>query len=71
MRWFAGVAGITAKDRLNKLIKKAEAVVGSKLPRLEEVRRDRMLAKALAIMDNAAHPLHETVKKGFQLLQQI
>ena len=58
-------AGIKAKDanRLNKLIKKAGSVVGSKLVTLEEVAEDRMLAKLLVIMDNVSHPLHETLDK--------
>ena len=53
-------AGIKTKDanRLNKLIKKAGSVVGSKLVTLEEVAEDRMLAKLLVIMDNVSHPLH-------------
>ena len=48
-------AGIKVKDanRLKKLIKKVESVVGSKLVTLEEVAEDRMLAKVLAIMDYA------------------
>ena len=32
-------------------------------PTLEEVAEDRMLAKLLAIMDNASHPLHKTLDK--------
>ena len=58
-------AGIKAKDanRLNKLIKKAGSVVGSKLVTLEEVVEHRMLAKLLVIMDNVSHPLHETRDK--------
>ena len=58
-------AGIKAKDanRLNKLIKKAGSVVGSKLVTLEEVVEHRMLAKLLVIMDNVSHPLHETLDK--------
>ncbi|KAK0132216.1 hypothetical protein N1851_032980 [Merluccius polli] len=59
--FFAAVswgAGIKAKDanRLNKLIRKAEYVVSSKLVTLEEVVEDRMLAKLLAIMDNPSPP---------------
>ena len=58
-------AGIKAKDanKLKKLIKKAESVVGSKLVTLEEVVEDRMLAKLLAIMDHPSHPLHKTLDK--------
>ena len=66
--FFAAVswgAGIKAKDanRLNKLVRKAESVVGSKLITLEEVVEDRMLAKLLAIMDNPSHPIHKTLDK--------
>ena len=59
-------AGIKAKDanRLNKLIKRAGSVVGSKLVTLEEVVEDRMLlAKLLAIMDSVYLPLHKTLDK--------
>ena len=57
--------GIKSKDanRLNKLIKKAESVVGSKLVTLEEVADDRMLAKLLVILDNISHPPLETLDK--------
>ncbi|KAK0148535.1 putative RNA-directed DNA polymerase from transposon BS [Merluccius polli] len=45
-------AGIRTKDanRLNKLIKKAESVVGSQLVTVEEVVEERMLAKLLPTM---------------------
>lgn len=45
-----------AKDanRLNKIIKKAESVIGYKLVALEEVVEDRMLTKLLIIMKNAS-----------------
>lgn len=58
-------AGIKAKDanKLRKLIRKAESVVGSKLVTLEEVVEDRILAKLLAIMDHPSHPLHKTLDK--------
>ena len=69
--WFARVAGIKAKDRLNKLIKTVEDVVVSKLPTLEEVRKDRMLEKTLVIMNNAAHPLHETMKMCFSFCNRL
>ncbi len=64
--FFAAVCwgtGINAKDsnKLNKLIKKAGSVVGTRLAPLEEVVRDRMLGKIKAIMDNVSHPLHSTL----------
>ena len=53
--------GIKAKDvnRLNTLIKMAGSVVGSELVTLEEVAKDTMPAKLLAVMDNVTHPLHK------------
>ena len=60
--WGVGIKG-KAANRLNKLIRKAESVVGSKLVNLEEVVEDRMLAKLLPIMDNPSHPLHKTLVK--------
>lgn len=61
--FFAAVcwgAGIKAKDsnKINKLIKKAGSVVGTRLAPLEEVVRHRMLGKIKSIMDNVSHPLH-------------
>ncbi len=52
--------GIKARDanRLNKLIKKAGSVIGSK-----EMVEDRKLAKLLAIMDNTSRPLHSMTAK--------
>ncbi|TWW61740.1 hypothetical protein D4764_04G0003870 [Takifugu flavidus] len=44
-------AGIKAKDA-NRLIKKAEPVVGFKLANLDEVLRDRMVLKLRTIMDS-------------------
>lgn len=51
--------GTKAKDanRLNKLIKKEESVVGPKLVTLEEEVEETILAKLLAITDNPSdHP---------------
>ena len=58
-------AGIKAKDsnRLNKLIRKAESVVGTKLVTLEEVVETRILTKLLLFMNNPSHPLHNTLDK--------
>ena len=66
-------AGIKAKDanRLNKLIKKVESVVGSKLVTLEEVAEDRMLAKLLVIMDNVSYLLHKILDKLTLIRQNI
>ena len=54
----------------NKLIKKTESVVGSKLVTLEEVAEDRMPAKLLSNMDNASHPLEKTLEKQDKELQR-
>ena len=58
-------AGIKAKDtnRLNKGIKNAGSVVGSKLVTLEEVAEDRRLGSLLVITENVSHPLHQTLDK--------
>lgn len=42
---------------------KAGSVAGSELVTLEEVAEDMMLAKLLAVMDNASHPLQKTLDK--------
>ena len=70
-------AGIKVKDanRLNEL-KKTGSVVGSELVTLVEVVEDRMLAKLLAIIDHASHPLHKTLDElkcssGHRLAQLV
>ena len=54
--------GIWAKEanRPNKLMGKADAVFGSRLASLKEVRKQRMLMKLLAIMDNTSNPFNDT-----------
>lgn len=51
-------SAIKVKDahRLNKLIREAGSVVGSRLVCLEEVLELRMLAKLQGIMENTTHP---------------
>ncbi|KAI3371484.1 hypothetical protein L3Q82_024068 [Scortum barcoo] len=51
---------ISKKDtsRLDKLIRRAGSVVGTKLDSLVTVAESRTLDKLLDIMDNASHPLH-------------
>ncbi len=58
-------AGIKKKDanRLNKLFKKAQSVVGMKLSTMEEVAEDRIHSKLHKIMENATHPLYKTLVK--------
>ena len=62
--------GIKAKDanKLNKLIKKAGKVIGSKLVTLEEVVEERLLAKVLAIRANTSHPLHDMIARQMSTL---
>lgn len=57
--------GIKAKDanRLNKLIEKPESAVGTNLASVQELVRDRMQAKLLAITDQDSHSLHNTLDK--------
>ena len=52
-----------AKDtnRLNKLIRKADSIGGSRLATLEEVVEQMMMTKLLDIMNNTSHFLTETV----------
>ncbi|KAI3362524.1 hypothetical protein L3Q82_012818, partial [Scortum barcoo] len=51
---------ISKKDtsRLDKLIRRAGSVVGTKLDSMVTVAESRTLDKLLDIMDNASHPLH-------------
>ena len=53
----------TEKDRsrLNRLVRRASSVLGTQLQTIEEVGERRILAKLESIMDNASHPLHDTV----------
>ncbi|XP_029924017.1 olfactory receptor 52K2-like [Myripristis murdjan] len=48
-------------NKLNKLVKKAQSVVGVKLSTLQEMTEDRIRAKFLSIIDNTPHPLHKTL----------
>ena len=57
-------SSITAADRkrLNKLIRKASSVLGCPLDPVEVVGDRRMTTKLLSIMEDASHPLQETVR---------
>ena len=57
-------SSITAADRkrLNKLVKKASSVLGCPLDPVEVVGDRRMTTKLLSIMEDASHPLQETVR---------
>lgn len=57
--------GITVKDtnRLNKLMKAAGSITGSKLVTLEVMVKDRILAKLLAIMNNTSYPPYDMFDK--------
>lgn len=50
---------IKAKDA-NKLIRKAQSVVGMELETPEEAISDRTWTRLMVIMDNESHPLHNT-----------
>ena len=47
--------------RLDRLIKRAGKVTGTKLDSVAEMAERRTLAKTLAILDNANHPLHSAL----------
>ncbi len=55
--------------RLNKLIRKADSVLGATLDSVERVANRRMWTKLLAAVDNPSHPLHDT-DRAEKLLQQ-
>ena len=54
---------IVHANRLNKLIRKANDVVGVELDSLMAVSERRMLSKLHDILDNVSHPLHNTLVK--------
>ena len=56
-----GGASKRNSNRLEKLIRRAGSVVGSKLDSLVTVAERRTLNKLLAIMDDACHPLHTVI----------
>lgn len=62
MCWGGGIT-VKGDNRLNKLLRKAGSVIGSKLVTLEVVVKDRILAKLLANMDNTSHPLYNMSDK--------
>lgn len=51
----------------SRLMKRASSLLASPPESIEEVGERRVLAK---LMDNASHPLHETVEAPERLLQQ-
>ncbi len=60
--WGSGLK-VADANRLNKLIRKAAAVVGVELDSLTVVSERRMLSKLLAILDNTSHPLHNVLSR--------
>ena len=46
---------------LNRLVKKASAIVGSPLQGVEEVARERTARKLDSIIENTSHPLHQEI----------
>ncbi|KAI3376754.1 hypothetical protein L3Q82_000356 [Scortum barcoo] len=63
---------ISKKDtsRLDKLIRRAGSVVGTKLDSLVTVAEARTLDKLLDIMDNASHPLHTVISNQRSLFSE-
>ncbi|KAI3368183.1 hypothetical protein L3Q82_007911 [Scortum barcoo] len=70
--WYAGGAAYPKKDtsRLDKLIRRAGSVVGTKLDSLVTVAESRTLDKLLDIMDNASHPLHTVISNQRSLFSE-
>ncbi|KAI3374510.1 hypothetical protein L3Q82_006329 [Scortum barcoo] len=68
LRWTC----ISKKDtsRLDKLIRRAGSVVGTKLDSLVTVAESRTLDKLLDIMDNASHPLHTVISNQRSLFSE-
>lgn len=48
-------------SQLDRLVRKAGSVVGTKLDSIVSVTERRTLSKLLCILDNADHPLHSTI----------
>ncbi|KAI5085856.1 gastrula zinc finger protein XlCGF28.1-like [Silurus meridionalis] len=49
------------RKRLDKLIRKASSVLGIPLDTVQEVGERRMVTKLSSLLENASHPLYETV----------
>ena len=46
---------------LNRLVRKASAIVGAPLQGVEEVARERTARKLDSIIENTSHPLHQEI----------
>lgn len=57
MVWYASCAA-HEKKQLQWVIKTAQWIIGSPLPRLEEIHSNRILRRAKKIRDDPAHPGH-------------
>ncbi|KAM3860331.1 chondrolectin [Diretmus argenteus] len=73
--FFAAVcwgSSIKAADtnRLDKLLRRAASVLGTSLEPVSAVAERRMLSKLLTIMDNASHPLYDTLARQKSVQQQ-
>ncbi|KAI3362888.1 hypothetical protein L3Q82_001930 [Scortum barcoo] len=55
---------------LDKLIRRAGSVVGTKLDSMVTVAESRTLDKLLDIMDNASHPLHTVISNQRSLFSE-
>ena len=56
--------------RLDRLVRKAGAVVGTELDCLTTVAESRTLSRLLTILDNVHHPLHTTLNRQRSILTQ-
>ncbi|KAK9526233.1 hypothetical protein VZT92_014943 [Zoarces viviparus] len=59
--WASRVKAADA-NRLNKLTRKSNSVLGVELESVVEVSERKMLRKLIAILDNTSNPLHATLK---------
>ncbi|KAI3352423.1 hypothetical protein L3Q82_005383 [Scortum barcoo] len=68
--WEGSISRDKDTSRLDKLIRRAGSVVGTKLDSLVTVAESRTLDKLLDIMDNASHPLHTVISNQRSLFSE-
>ena len=69
--WGGGLRKVD-KNKMNKIVKKANSVVGGGLENLEVVAERRMSSKLTSILDNPSHPLfHELSRRRSVFSQRL
>ena len=58
------------RDKLNKIVRKANSVVGGGLNSLETVAESRVRGKLLSILDNPSHPLFNELSQRKSVFSQ-